>query len=78
MLKLSHTPRLARDDLLMACAEQQQIRQHGDAKGLLDPSLFPTDLVLAQPEVCLQLAIDLFSVPLRKPLYTQVVRRLLR
>jgi hypothetical protein len=35
-------------------------------------------LVLAQPEVRLQLTVDLFSVPLRKPLYTQVMRRLLR
>jgi len=63
MLKLSHTPRLARDDLLMARSEQQQIRQHGYAKGLLNPSLVLTDLVLAQPEVRLQLAIDLFHLP---------------
>src|SRR5437588_3617098 len=63
MLKLSNTPRLARDDLLMARAEQQQIRQHGDAKGLLNPSLVLTDLVLAQPKVRLQLAVDLFHWP---------------
>src|SRR5712692_3712167 len=63
MLKLSNTPRLARDDLLMARAEQQQIRQHRDAKGLLNPSLVLPDLVLAQPEVRLQLAIDLFHWP---------------
>ena len=63
MLQMSNTPRLARDDLLMARSQQQQIRQHGDAKGLLDPSLVHTDLVLAQPEVCLQLAIDLFHRP---------------
>lgn len=63
MLKLRNTPRLARDDLLMARAEQQQIRQHAYTKGLLDPSLVLADLMLAQPEVRLQLAIDLFHRP---------------
>src|SRR5215216_3351622 len=63
MLKLRYTPRLPRNNLLMARTDQQQIRHHRNAKGLLDPSLFPTDLVLAQPEVCLQLAIDLFYRP---------------
>src|SRR2546426_6197666 len=63
MLKLRYTPRLPRNNLLMACTDQQQIRHHCYAKGLLDPSLFPTDLVLAQPEVGLQLAIDLFYWP---------------
>ena len=63
MLKLSNTPRLAQDDLLMARSEQQQIRQYRYAKGLLNPSLVLTDLVLAQPEVRLQLAINLFHWP---------------
>ena len=62
----------------MASTDQQQICQDRNAKGLLDPSLFPADLVLAQSEVCFQLPIDLLSVPLRRPLYTQVMRRLLR
>src|SRR5205823_13971590 len=39
-----------------------QIRQDRHAEGLLDPPLFPTDLVLTQPEVRLQLAVDLFDV----------------
>src|SRR5712692_3426850 len=63
MLKLSNTPRLARDDLLMARSKQQQIRQPGYAKGLLNPSLVLPDLVLAQPEVRLQLTIALFHWP---------------
>src|SRR5215471_2206590 len=63
MLKLGHTPRPPGAYLLMARTDQQQIRQHRDAKGLLDPSLLPTDLGLAQPEVGLQLAVDLFHRP---------------
>src|SRR2546425_1359667 len=63
MLQLRHTPRLARDHLLMARTDQQQIREHRYAKGLLNPSLVLTDLVFAQPEVRLQLAIDLFHLP---------------
>src|SRR2546428_12271038 len=63
MLQLRHTPRLARDHLLMARTDQQQIREHRYAKGLLNPSLVLTDLVFAQPEVRLQLAIDLFHWP---------------
>ena len=47
----------------MAGTDQQQIRQYRYPKGLLDPSLLPTDLVLAQPEVGLQLAVDLFHGP---------------
>jgi len=47
----------------MAGTDQQQIRQDRYAKGLLDPSLFPADLVLAQPEVCFQLPIDLLHRP---------------
>ena len=47
----------------MAGTDQQQIRQDCNAEGLLDPSLVPTDLVLTQPEVCLQLAVDLFHRP---------------
>src|SRR5438309_3073288 len=62
MLKLSNTPRLARDDLLMARAEQQQIRQHGDAKGLLNPSLLPTSLVFTQSQVGLEFSIDVLDV----------------
>src|SRR5215468_7475315 len=63
MLQLCHAPRCPGAYLLMARTDQQQIRQHRDAKGFLDPSLFATDLVLAQPEVCLQLTVDLFHRP---------------
>jgi hypothetical protein len=63
MLTLSHTPRRAWDDLLMARSKQQQRRQHGSTKGLLDPSLVLTALVLASPEVRLQLAIALVHGP---------------
>ena len=47
----------------MAGTDQQQIRQDCYPKGVLDPSLLPTDLVLAPPEVRLQLAVDLFHRP---------------
>ena len=47
----------------MAGTDQQQIRQDRYPKGVLDPSLLPTDLVLAQPEVRLQRAVDLFHRP---------------
>src|SRR6266566_3713095 len=63
MLQLRNAPRLARDDLLMTRTDQQQIRQHRHTKGLLDPSFLLTDLVLAQPEIRLQLAVDLFHGP---------------
>ncbi len=78
MLKLSHTPRLAREDVLMTHTDQQQVRHHGNAKGVLDSSFLSTYLVLAQTQVRLQFSVDLLSVPLRRPLYTQVMRRLLR
>src|SRR5215470_9586477 len=55
MLKLGHAPRLTGKNLLMARTDQQQICQDRNAEGLLDPPLFPTDLVLTQPEVRLQL-----------------------
>src|SRR2546425_8078658 len=63
MLKLGHAPRLTGKHLLMAHTDQQQICQYRHAEGLLDPPLFPTDLVLAQPEVRLQLAVDVFPRP---------------
>ena len=37
-----------RENLLMAGTDQQQIRHHRDAKGLLNASFLRTDLVLAQ------------------------------
>jgi hypothetical protein len=43
MLKLSNTPRLAWEEILMAGLEQQQIRHHGYAKGLRDQQ-FPLSL----------------------------------
>src|SRR5215467_1530536 len=63
MLQLGNAPRRPGAYLLMARTDQQQIRQDRDAKGVLDPSLVPTDLVLAQPEVRLQLTVDLFHRP---------------
>jgi hypothetical protein len=47
----------------MARTGQKQTRQHRNAKGLLDPRFLSPDLVLTQPEVCLQLAMDLFHQP---------------
>src|SRR4030095_5567239 len=63
MLQLRHAPRLTGENLLMAGTDQQQIRQHRDAKGLLDASLLCTDLMFSQSQVCLQLAVDLFHRP---------------
>ena len=62
----------------MASTDQQQICQDRNAKGAFDASFLCTDLVFAQPKVRLQVSIDLLSVPLRRPLYTQVMRRLFR
>ncbi len=42
----------------MADTDQQQIRQHCNAKGVLDPSLLPTHLVCTQSQVRLQFPID--------------------
>src|SRR6266478_10229445 len=58
MLQLRHAPRRPREHLLMAHTDQQQIREHRYTKGLLDASLLRTDLVLSQPEVRLQCALD--------------------
>src|SRR6516165_11433756 len=63
MLQLSNAPRSAWANLLMADTEQEQIGKHPDPKGLLNASLLRTDLVLAQSEVRLQLAVDLFHGP---------------
>ena len=42
----------------MAGTDQQQIRQHRDAKGLFDASFLYTDLVLTQAQVGLEFPID--------------------
>src|SRR5215471_19200575 len=63
MLQLSNAPRRAWENLLMAYTDQEQIGQRPNPTGLLDASLLRTDLVLAQPEVRLQLAVDLFHLP---------------
>src|SRR5262252_4708415 len=63
MLQLSNAPRRAWENLLMAYTDQEQIGQPPNPTGLLDASLLRTDLVLAQPEVRLQLAVDLFHWP---------------
>src|SRR5919201_2908851 len=63
MLQLCNAPRRPGAYLLRARTDQQQRRPHRDAKGFLAPSLFPTDLVLAQPEVRLQLPVDLLHRP---------------
>jgi hypothetical protein len=63
MLQLSNAPRRAWENLLMAYTDQEQIGKHPNTKGLLYASLLRTDLVLAQPEVRLQLAVDLFHWP---------------
>src|SRR5262245_50454362 len=46
----------------MAGTDQQPIRQHRNAQGLLDALLLRTDLVLAQPQVGLQFPVDLLDV----------------
>src|SRR4029450_3628468 len=63
MLQLSKAPRPAWENLLMAYPDQEQIGKHPNPKGLLDASLLRTDLVLAQPQIRLQLAVDLFHGP---------------
>jgi len=62
----------------MAGTDQQQIRQDCYTKGILDASFLSPYLVCPQSQVGLEFPIDLLSVPLRRPLYTQVMRRLLR
>src|SRR3954471_9515006 len=63
MLKLCYAPRCPRANFLMAGTDQQQIRQHRYAKGVRDAPFFRTDLVFTQPEVRLQLSIDLLYGP---------------
>src|SRR5918999_789209 len=63
MLQLGNAPRCPRENLLMAGTDQQQIRQHRKAERLLDALLLSTDLVLSQPQVRLQLPIDLLHGP---------------
>ena len=78
MLQLRNAPRRPRENLLMTGTDQQQIRQHCNTKGFLDAPLLPPYLMGTQSQLGLEFPIDLLSVPLRKPLYTQVMRRLLR
>jgi hypothetical protein len=47
----------------MACSDQQQIRQHAYANGVLDPSLLPADLVLTQAWIALDLSLDQLHGP---------------
>ena len=47
----------------MAGTYQQQICQHGYAKGFLNPSLLPTHLVCPQSQVRLEFPIDLLHGP---------------
>ena len=58
MLQLGNAPRGARENLLMTGTYQQQISQDRNAKGLLDASLFPADLVGTQSQVGLEFSID--------------------
>jgi len=62
----------------MAGTDQQHIRQDCYTKRVLDSSFLSTYLVCPQAQVGLEFPIDLLSVPLRRPLYTQEMRRLLR
>ncbi len=45
----------------MAGTEQQQIREHRNAKGFLNAPLLPTHLVCTQSQVRLEFPIDLLS-----------------
>jgi hypothetical protein len=61
MLQLRNTPRRPWENLLMAGTDQQPIRQHRNAKGVLDALLLCTDLVLTQPKGGLQFPGDLLN-----------------
>src|SRR5262249_982019 len=61
MLQLCNAPRCPGAYLLMAGPDQQQIRQHRNAKGFLDPSLLPTHLVFTQAQVGLEFPISTVS-----------------
>src|SRR3954451_9588156 len=63
MLQLCKAPRLAGENILMAGTGQQQIRHYRYTKRLLDPSLFPADLVCTQSQVGLEFPIDLLHGP---------------
>src|SRR5689334_4087707 len=63
MLQLPKTPWRSWENLLMAGADQQQIRQDSDTKRLLDSSFLFTDLVLTQAQVGLEFPIDLLYGP---------------
>ena len=78
MLQLCKARRCPRENLLMVGTDQQQIRQDRHTKGVLDSSFLSTHLVCTQAQVGLEFSIDLLSVPLIRPLYTQVMRGLLR
>jgi hypothetical protein len=47
----------------MAGTDQQQVCCHCNATGVLDPSCLAAHLVLAQPQVGLQFAVDLLHRP---------------
>src|SRR5437660_12391041 len=63
MLQWRQAPRLAGENLLMAGTNQQQIRQHRDAKGLLDASLLPAHLVCTQSYGCREFPVDVLDRP---------------
>jgi len=63
MLQLRQAPRLAGENLLMAGTHQQQIRQHRDAKGLLDAPLLPAHLVCTQFQGGLEFPLNLLHRP---------------
>ena len=61
MLKLRYAPRLTGDNLLMTRSDQEQIRHHGDAKGLLNPVFMATNLVFAQPQARFEFPVHEFN-----------------
>ncbi len=56
MLKVRNAPRLSRPQVLSTDADQKQIRQHRDAKGLLNTPFVLSHLMLTHPQVRFEFA----------------------
>ena len=63
MLKMRNAPRLPGLQLIATDTEQKQIRQHRDAKGLLNAPFILPYLMLTHPQIRFQFAIDLLNRP---------------
>ena len=61
MLKVCNAPRLSWPQLIVTDAQQKQIRQHRDAKGLLKAPFVLPHLMLTHPQVRFEFAVYLLS-----------------